>query len=173
NVTLEPTSFEIDMTGTQQLTATAHDADGNELTGRTINWSSGDATIATVDGNGLVTPVAPGGPVTIAATIEGKSASASVTVVGSAAFFQIAAGQAHTCGLTFDGTAWCWGTNIQGRLGTIDPNPQVTAPSKVNTTLRFVQLAAHSTAISTCGLTADGKAWCWGWNGSGQLGDGT
>jgi len=63
-----------------QLTATTLDAQGTALEARTVTWQSADASIATVNEGGVVTAVAPGGPVTITATSEGKSASVPVTV---------------------------------------------------------------------------------------------
>jgi uncharacterized protein YjdB len=82
SVTVAPSTANIAITGTVQLTATPKDANGNPLTGRAISWSSSDNTIATVNGSGLVTGVA-AGSVTITATSEGKSGTASVTVAGA------------------------------------------------------------------------------------------
>lgn len=64
---------------TVQLTATARDASGTALTGRSITWASANAAVATVSASGLVTGVS-GGGVTITATSEGKAGTASVTV---------------------------------------------------------------------------------------------
>jgi len=82
SVTVTPSSANVAITGTVQLTATPKDANGNPLTGRAISWSSSDNTIATVSSSGLVTGVA-AGTVTITATSEGKSGTASVTVAGA------------------------------------------------------------------------------------------
>ena len=82
SVTVTPSSANIAITGTVQLTATPKDANGNPLTGRAISWSSSDNTIATVNSSGLVTGVA-AGTVTITATSEGKSGTASITVAGA------------------------------------------------------------------------------------------
>ncbi|HET7297058.1 MAG TPA: Ig-like domain-containing protein, partial [Gemmatimonadales bacterium] len=82
-VSVSPSSASVQVGQTQQLTATPKDANGNPLTGRTITWQSSDNTIAAVNGSGLVTGVAAGGPVTITATSEGKSGTASVTVTAS------------------------------------------------------------------------------------------
>lgn len=50
---------------------------------KTLVWSSNDTNIATVDNNGLVTAVA-GGTTTITATsVNGKTASCTITVVGA------------------------------------------------------------------------------------------
>lgn len=65
--------------GTSQATAALTDANNNALTGRVITWSTSDATIATVDANGLVTTLKDG-TVTVTATSEGKTGSATLTV---------------------------------------------------------------------------------------------
>src|SRR5437867_3010021 len=58
------------LNATAQFTATAKDAAGNVLTGRTVDWSSSNPAIASVSQAGLVTGNLVGGPVTITATIE-------------------------------------------------------------------------------------------------------
>ena len=59
--------------------ATAEDASGSPLSGRTITWSSDAPSVASVTVDGLVSAVALG-TVTITATSEGQSGSSSVTV---------------------------------------------------------------------------------------------
>jgi uncharacterized protein YjdB len=78
-VEVSPASVEMNVGNTRQLTARVFDASGNQLTGRTVTWSSGNTFIATVDANGLVRGVKRG-EVTITATSEGKSGSAFVKV---------------------------------------------------------------------------------------------
>src|SRR5947209_6585775 len=79
-VAVAPPTASIVVGATVQLSATPQDAVGNPLTGRTITWQSGNAAVASVDANGLVTGKGAGGPVTVTATSEGKSGSATVTV---------------------------------------------------------------------------------------------
>src|SRR5437764_295607 len=80
SVTVAPATASVATGQTVQLSATPTDGNGNPLTGRVITWASSDNTIASVNGSGLVTGVAAGGPVTITATSEGKSGTASITV---------------------------------------------------------------------------------------------
>src|SRR5207249_1819876 len=81
-VTVTPSSGTVAIGQTVQLTATPRDASGNPLTGRVITWQSSNSAIASVNGSGLVSGVAAGGPVTITATSEGQSGTASITVSG-------------------------------------------------------------------------------------------
>lgn len=62
------------------LIAEVKDVAGNVLTDRRLVWATADPAIATVSNNGVVTGVS-AGTVDIAATSEGKSAVATVTVV--------------------------------------------------------------------------------------------
>ena len=79
-VTVTPASATVNEGQTLQLTATPKDANGNSLTGRVVTWSSNNTTVATVNGNGLVTGRA-AGTATITATSEGQSGTAAITVV--------------------------------------------------------------------------------------------
>jgi alpha-tubulin suppressor-like RCC1 family protein len=93
-----------------------------------------------------------------------------VPVGGGLTFVQLAGGGDHTCGLTSDGTAYCWGNNRSGQLGE-GPTDFRDSPAPVATELRFTSIDAG--ARHTCGLTGDGTAYCWGNNNVGQLGDET
>jgi hypothetical protein len=81
---------------------------------------------------------------------------------------QITAGGDHTCAIA-GGKAWCWGSNQRGQLGW-EALPDRPIPAEV------VNLPAPPAAIAaggahTCALGVDGRGWCWGANGDGQLGE--
>lgn len=167
SVQLTPPSVVLGVGGTAQLTATARDAAGNELTDRSIDFSSSNSTVASVSSTGVVSGVAAGGPVTIQAASEGKTASAAVTVVSG--FTGLATAKSHTCGLV-SGDAYCWGGNEVGQLGDGSTQDRTVA-AKTTGGLKFTTLGlAH---FGACGLTAAGAAYCWGDGMWGQRGDGT
>jgi hypothetical protein len=74
-----------------QLTATLRDAANNILNNRQVEWTSSNPNLATVSNEGLVSGRVVGGPVTITATCEGRSATASVTVVPPVASVSLSA----------------------------------------------------------------------------------
>ena len=109
-----------------------------------------------------------------------------MTGVGTTGFEAVAAGGYHTCaeagGSDFLSFAWyCWGANENGQLGdgtTVDRASAVL----VGGGMPFVaENGVSAGAQHTCGVSATGTypfqipagAYCWGLNGSGQLGDGT
>jgi uncharacterized protein YjdB len=78
-VEVTPASAVLDLGETLQLSVSAKDAGGSVLTGRDVTWASSDESVATVDGSGRVNTLAVGS-VTIIATVEGKSATATIGV---------------------------------------------------------------------------------------------
>ena len=77
-VSLNKTSLTITEGGSETLTATVSPGDA---TNKAVNWTSTDATVASVDGNGKVTAVKPGKASVIVSTADGgKTATCSVTV---------------------------------------------------------------------------------------------
>jgi hypothetical protein len=91
------------------------------------------------------------------------------TAVIALSFRQVSAGVGHTCGVTTDNLAYCWGRNF-GSLGDGTTTDRLT-PVAVAGGLRFRQVTAGRG--HNCGVTTDDLAYCWGLNDSGQLGDGT
>jgi alpha-tubulin suppressor-like RCC1 family protein len=97
-----------------------------------------------------------------------------VAVSGGRTFATISGGNAYTCALTASGEAWCWGRNHVGQLGTGDASDRVD-PTPVLTSLRFSWIGGKRDdghVGVTCAIALDGKAYCWGSNQSGALGDG-
>lgn len=110
-----------------------------------------------------------------------------VPVSGGLKFTQISLGSRYSCAVTTAGDAYCWGSNVTGQLGDGSKTSRG-APTLVAGGLKFTQLVASSgfgtggfasppspqaTAGHTCALTTERHAYCWGWNGNGELGDGT
>lgn len=95
-----------------------------------------------------------------------------VAVAGGLSFATLTAAADHTCGVTSSGTAYCWGWNSMGELGTGDTISHAT-PIPVAAPVPFSTLTAGGSLWSrTCGLTSAGTAYCWGSRSSGQLGVG-
>lgn len=93
--------------------------------------------------------------------------SSPMPVVGDHEFKEIHAGFS-TCALDTDGRTWCWGTDESGLLGRDRTARYSSEPIPVAGGLRFESLTMGGHHV--CGLTADGEAWCWGWNLAGGLG---
>ena len=83
----------------------------------------------------------------------------------------VSAGVYHTCAVKTDHSLWCWGVNASGELGD-GTTTDSTVPVRVHSH------AGDWAAVSaggdrTCAVKTDHTLWCWGLNGSGDLGDGT
>jgi alpha-tubulin suppressor-like RCC1 family protein len=94
-----------------------------------------------------------------------------IDVPGVVGAKSIAAGESQACAVLEDGTAWCWGSNTKGELGTSDAPSTSEAPAPVRGVKDVVQISLGSQ--HTCARTKVGNIFCWGANGAGQLGDGT
>ncbi len=83
----------------------------------------------------------------------------------------VAAGTGFSLALRRDGTVWSWGRNASGQLGD-GTTATRTVPVMVHGLsgiLRSLSAgASHALAVRT-----EGSVWAWGYNGYGQLGDGT
>ncbi len=82
----------------------------------------------------------------------------------------------HTLAVRADGTVFAWGNNVYGQLGIGTTTPSfVPYPVAVSTISGLTKNPSVSTGEEHS-LAADpitGKAWGWGWNPYGQVGDGT
>ncbi len=78
---VSPTIASVPVGGMQQFTAQGRYSDDTtvDVTSR-ATWTTSDSAVATVSSTGLGTGVAPGGPVTITATLDGVSGSAQYTI---------------------------------------------------------------------------------------------
>jgi alpha-tubulin suppressor-like RCC1 family protein len=84
-----------------------------------------------------------------------------------------------TCALDDGGRGWCWGSNRRGQLGSTSFDscaveggqvPCSVSPELVDTDLVFRSIVPGLEFV--CGLDDAEGAWCWGSNGTGQLGNG-
>ena len=77
----------------------------------------------------------------------------------------------HSIGVRRNGTAWAWGCNNRGQLGT---NSTTTTSSPVSVVGGFTDWCQVSGAAEhSVGVRQNGTAWAWGCNSFGQLGDNT
>lgn len=84
---------------------------------------------------------------------------------------QVTAGRAHSCAIAA-GRALCWGANGDGQIGFGFTSGDVSTPATVPG-MDSGMIAVSAGDSHTCSVGPGGKAWCWGNNVLGQLGDGS
>lgn len=148
------------ITGQQRLTGGSSTLGGCVLNSASAAYCWGDNTWGELgngtSGNGM-----------------GMQSVDPVPVSGGYEYSSISQGGINACAITTAGATLCWGRGDGGELGT----GQDYAAGEGSTTP--VQTVGGPFALVSagfgyaCGLTAAGKAYCWGENALGQLGDST
>lgn len=77
----------------------------------------------------------------------------------------------HTCGLTTDGSLYCWGADNAGQLGNGLPNLNMFTPTRVSGAGGWTAVTTTGNGF-TCGMKADDSIWCWGADSYLTLGNG-
>jgi alpha-tubulin suppressor-like RCC1 family protein len=180
SISLAPLNATLAAGATQQFTATGHysDTSTQDLTTQVI-WASTNASAATISNAGgtigLATGVAAGTTV-ISATLGAVSATTNLTVTaGSTTVVALSTGMAGAqCALLSNGTTKCWGPDSFGGLGDGNPNYTIVSTPVLATTASPTNPPKGiSMGGSTCAALTDGTIQCWGYNGYGNLGNGT
>jgi alpha-tubulin suppressor-like RCC1 family protein len=87
----------------------------------------------------------------------------------------IKVGLNHSCALASGGD-YCWGLNTYGQVGdasnTNRSTPVAVAQQSGNLSASNV-ISIGAGSNRGCAVITDGRTFCWGYNGSGQIGDGT
>src|SRR5579872_7117119 len=115
--------------------------------------------------------------VTTSQTCNGYVCSAvpiSVTSIGTVT--TAAGGDGHTLAVASDGSVWAWGRNDSGQLG--NPSVSICTYCQSTTPVQVSGLPDPVVGVSagsehSLALTTSGAVYAWGYNGQGELGDGT
>jgi hypothetical protein len=155
------------------------------VTNLTMNFRPDNPVSATANFIGDVVQIATSMYATYYVMADGTVFAAGMTamtnwatlmrVPGLANVAQIAVNGVNGCAILTTGTVQCWGGNGSGQLGNgTTTSTLATVPVNVVGISNATQLALSE--VSACvlvGSSAGGSVECWGYNGDGELGNGT
>lgn len=104
-------------------------------------------------------------------TATNTNITSPTQIPGLSGVVAISGGANHVLALKSDGTLWAWGSNSLRQLGdgtTVSRSASVVQVSGLTNVISISAGSNYSLAVKS-----DGTAWGWGYNGYGQLGDGT
>jgi len=93
-------------------------------------------------------------------------------VLPGVSFTDVACGSASTCAVSTTGAVYCWGRNDTYQLGLGDNTIRLLPALRTEP----AGIAMSTVAVGAghgCSVSTTGRLWCWGFNNSGQVGDGT
>jgi alpha-tubulin suppressor-like RCC1 family protein len=102
---------------------------------------------------------------------SGPHSSKPVAVSGGLKFRHVSPGHQHVCGVTTDNRVFCWGYNRYGQVGDGSGGWLKFKPVRVAGTQLYREVDAGRDF--TCAVTTGDRAYCWGFNSIGELGNGT
>lgn len=145
-------------------------SDGGETNGNTVYAIASDFTLYAWGKNTLG----------MLGTGDNLDYSSPVAVVGGLKWSQVWVAEATVYGITTAGDMYAWGSNINGQVGN-GVSPATTAsyssPQLVSGGFKwaygFGQVTGSSTTQFAIGVDLAGRAYGWGYNANGQLGNGT
>lgn len=82
----------------------------------------------------------------------------------------VSAGVAHSAGIRTGGTLWTWGRNNLSQIGDGSAVAMRTTPTQIGTDTNWQTISCGGS--HTLALKTNGTLWAWGFNSSGQLGNG-
>lgn len=134
-----------------------------------IEYTSPNPAVATVDSTGLVLGVGAGEAQI--SVVANSIYTGSLPVRVYTLYDSIALGRAHTCASKVDGRVVCWGDNAFKQSGGSDGMPAL-VPQQIEFTGMEEALDTYAGANHNCAtFTGNGGVRCWGNNRSGELGD--
>jgi alpha-tubulin suppressor-like RCC1 family protein len=200
SVTVAPLATDLPQGDQLQLTATVQDSAGQPVAGRPVLWTSSDPVRLPVSATGLVTAIAAGAATISATVdgvsggaqvrVIGRVARVTIdqgdiTLVPGGVVPLVAAPR-DSAGLALGGRVVTWASSdtLVARVSSTGLLEAVAAGGTTVTAtvegaraavtirvarVRFTTLSAGEFR-HTCALGDDGRVWCWGENGLGQLG---
>ncbi len=156
-VAVSPAAPVVQEGGTQQVSATAKDANGNDVAGVSFTWTTSNAAAATVNGSGLVSAVAAGVSY-VTASAGGRNAVATVTVAAApVATVTVSPGSATLAvGAAVDLSAVA--RDAAGRVLTGRPVSWATSNPAVATVSGTGLVTGVSGGVATITATSEGKS---------------
>lgn len=98
-----------------------------------------------------------------------------VTIQSLTSVVDVGCGSYGSVALTADGDVWSWGSNYYGYLGigSTDNNLIQALPEKIAGVRGVAAISSDNSAFHVLALTQGGDIFAWGYNASGQIGNGT
>ena len=173
-ISVAPAAVDLDVGETQAIAASAFDAEGRVVSGRTVTWESADASVASVSSSGVVTAVGTG-TTTIRATIDGVWEVVTVRVstpapvpttirlsttsltLNAGGTFDVSATVLDQTGAPMSGYNFAW-SSASTAIASVSAGGRITAVNSGTTTVTATAagLSARATVTVTGGTATNG-----------------
>ncbi len=98
-----------------------------------------------------------------------KTSASNINKISSAYYID-----ATFCGISAESKVYCWGYGDYGQIGN-NQSKSANTPTSIamyDQNTKFVDVKVSGNSNTVCGLTSDGKIYCWGYGRDGGLGNG-